>query len=181
MHPGEAIKLTSAELKPKKSLAVNSDKLVYFLVSGAPKYGDLKLKKVLPLESIALETQLQQQGWSKVNDIYLEKSGVREFTQLDLDNGNVWYEPYNDLDSISSTSSSSSSSQTIYESKKQPCRNRTDLNDDDEYEYNGVLLTGNFCDEENQQQPDETSLYRDSNSINEGNQQAKYDHCMFEV
>lgn len=173
--------MTSAELKPKKSLAVNSDKLVYFLVSGAPKYGDLKLKKVLPLESVALETQLQQQGWSKVNDIYLEKSGVREFTQLDLDNGNVWYEPYNDLDSISSTSSSSSSSQTIYESKKQPCRNRTDLNDDDEYEYNGVLLSGNFCDEENQQQQDETSLYRDSNSINEGNQQAKYDHCMFEV
>ena len=40
VHPGESIKLTTSELKPKGLGAnVNLNRLVYFLVSGAPKYG----------------------------------------------------------------------------------------------------------------------------------------------
>jgi hypothetical protein len=167
IHPGEAIKLTSAELKPKK--ASISDKLIYFLVSGAPKYGDLKLKKVFPLDS---NTEQQQHGWSKVNDIYLEKSGVREFTQLDLDNGNVWYEPYNDFESMLAAGEETSSGM-----KQRGCRNRTldELRDEeDEYEYNGVQVGGENCDEQQEIQIG-----------HEGGEStmtlAKYDHCMFEV
>lgn len=193
LHPGEAIKLTSSELKPKKitPTMTNPDRLVYFLVSGAPKFGDLKLKKVLPLESPSQEQQLQQHGWSKVNDIYLEKSGVREFTQLDLDNGNVWYEPYNDIDAISNVESSSSSS------FKRPCRNRTSSdnsnnnnNDDEDYEYNGVQ-SAIFCDEldaTTTTDSDVDGIVDDQISNGGGggfdsNQQqaARYDHCMFEV
>lgn len=167
----------------------NPDRLVYFLVSGAPKFGDLKLKKVLPLESPSQEQQLQQQGWSKVNDIYLEKSGVREFTQLDLDNGNVWYEPYNDIDAISNADSSSSSF-------KRPCRNRTSSdnnnnnNDDEDYEYNGVQ-SAIFCDELDASTTtdsdvdgmvdDQISSSGGGFDSNQQQQAARYDHCMFEV
>jgi hypothetical protein len=46
VHPGEAIKLTSSELKPKDGLNIKqSDRLVYILVSGEPKFG--KLFKIL--------------------------------------------------------------------------------------------------------------------------------------
>lgn len=92
VHPGEAIMLTSKELKPKNlSQATDTIKnLIYFLVSGNLKYGDLKLKKVISYdEDIPI-------GWSIVNDIYLEKK-VTEFTQHDLDSGNVWYEPFSDM------------------------------------------------------------------------------------
>ena len=39
VQPDEAMKLTASELKPKQAGA--TDKLVYFLVSDAPKYGML--------------------------------------------------------------------------------------------------------------------------------------------
>lgn len=93
IQPGEAIKITSNELKPKNLPSnIDAQKLIYFLVSSKPKYGDLKLKKVYAADEIV------PVGWTKVNDLYLEKS-VREFTQSDLDKGNVWYEPYNEFPS----------------------------------------------------------------------------------
>lgn len=182
LHPGEAIKLTSTELKPKKITTANTDKLVYFLVSSALKFGDLKLKKVLPLDSPSSEQQLQQQGWSKVNDIYLEKSGVREFTQLDLDNGNVWYESFNQIDSSSSSSSSSLGKSIDQAAERRPCRNRSKNPAGeiiDEYEYNGVHA--NFCDEDND--IDDFSSSSSSQMFDSTSQQVttRYDHCMFEV
>lgn len=93
IQPGEAIKITSNELKPKVlPSGTDSQNLIYFLVSSKPKYGDLKLKKVYAADEII------PIGWTKVNDLYLEKS-VREFTQTDLDKGNVWYEPFNEFPS----------------------------------------------------------------------------------
>ena len=93
IQPGEAIKITSNELKPKiLPSSTDAQNLIYFLVSSKPKYGDLKLKKVYAADEII------PIGWTKVNDLYLEKS-VREFTQADLDNGNVWYEPFNEFPS----------------------------------------------------------------------------------
>lgn len=89
VHPGEAIMLTSKELKPKNLTTQTVKNLIYFLVSGNLKYGDLKLKKVMSYDE---DTPV---GWSIVNDIYLEKK-VTEFTQHDLDSGNVWYEPFDD-------------------------------------------------------------------------------------
>ncbi|CAF0709358.1 unnamed protein product [Brachionus calyciflorus] len=114
IQPGESIKLTSSELRPK-NIASGNDRLVYHLVSARPKYGDLKLKKVFSDDIVPI-------GWHKVNDLYLEKP-VDEFVQSDLDNGNVWYEPFNNF--------------------KINCDNNKKL-----------------CDDQDQ---------------------AKYDHCMFEV
>lgn len=157
-------------------------------MSSALKYGDLKLKKVLPLDSPSSEQQLQQQGWSKVNDIYLEKSGVREFTQLDLDNGNVWYESFNDMDSSSASSSIGLNNMPSDRetSNKRPCRNRTNVNANsqeiDDYEYNGVQAS--FCDELNDQQEDFSSSASSSSFLSfDSSQQTmtRYDHCMFEV
>ena len=68
VHPGEAIMLTSNELRPK-NLSKHTDEknLIYYLVSGNLKYGELKLKKVISYDEHA------PVGWSVVNDIYLEK------------------------------------------------------------------------------------------------------------
>ena len=72
-----------------KSVRTVSTTAVCITISGNLKYGDLKLKKVMSYDE---DTPV---GWSIVNDIYLEKK-VTEFTQHDLDSGNVWYEPFDD-------------------------------------------------------------------------------------
>ena len=101
VHPGEAIQLTGGELTPKNlSASVEVNNLVYFLVSGNLKYGELKLKK-----HTLSDEQKKQLGWNKVNDIYLEKK-VTEFTQRDLDLGDVWYEPMSEISAASSSSPS---------------------------------------------------------------------------
>lgn len=41
--PGEAVKLTPNELKPKH-LSIDLDRLMYSLVSGKPKYGKISMK-----------------------------------------------------------------------------------------------------------------------------------------
>ena len=150
IQPGESIKLTSAELKPKYlDSNVNPDKLIYFLVSGNPKYGELKLKKIFSND------ETTPAGWNQVNDIYLEKT-VREFTQNDLDNGNVWYEPLNEM-----PSSSSSLIDMI------PCRNKS---------------VGCFEPASNdyfsQSSSSFSSFYNQQDSQKNN---GKYDHLMFEV
>jgi hypothetical protein len=52
------------------------------------------------------------QGWTKINDIYIEKV-TKEFTQSDLESGNVWYEPFSDLYSVKVTDESSSQYKNI--------------------------------------------------------------------
>ncbi len=150
IQPGESIKLTSAEIKPKYlDSNVNPDKLIYFLVSGNPKYGELKLKKIFSND------ETTPAGWNQVNDIYLEKT-VREFTQNDLDNGNVWYEPLNEMPS---SSSSSSSIDMI------PCKNKSvDC-------FEPAASTDYFSSSSY------SSFYNQQDSQKNG----KYDHLMFEI
>jgi hypothetical protein len=156
IQPGEAIKLTSNELKPK-SLPQNAspDRLIYFLVSGQPKFGDLKLKKLFNEEEIS-------PGWNKVNDMYLEKP-VKEFTQSDLDNGNVWYEPHNDFFVQQSNTNLFTST-----TKCKP----SSLSDDEE-EYN-------LIDEQNSKENCREDLNRQQQQQSSQNKNM-YDHCMFEV
>lgn len=99
----------------------------------------------------------------------------------------MWYEPYNDVDYSSSLTNSNSNNAGESGASRRPCRNRTSTNTNDggdDYEYNGVQAAS-FCDEL-QQQDDESSssssssIYFDQSS-SEQNQQARYDHCMFEV
>jgi hypothetical protein len=151
IQPGESIKLTSTELKPKYlDPNVNPDKLIYYLVSGNPKYGELKLKKIFSND------ETTPAGWSQVNDIYLEKT-VREFTQNDLDNGNVWYEPLNEMPS---SSSSLSSIDMI------PCKNKSaDCFEPASPDY--FSSSSSFSSFYNQQDPQKNN--------------GKYDHLMFEV
>lgn len=64
--------------------------------------------------------------------------------------------------------------------KQRGCRNRTldELRDEEEeYEYNGVQVGGENCDEQQEMQIEhEGNLGGDSTTT-----LAKYDHCMFEV
>jgi hypothetical protein len=157
--PGEAIKLTSNELKPKNlSSEFNSDNLVYFLVSGNLKYGELKLKKAFSYDEAV------PSGWTQVNDIYLEKT-VKEFTQKDLDNGNVWYEPLSDFSSSSinkklSNENNGCNQNSSVKIKKCPIGEICDESLD---------KLGNDCD---------NILSFPSPNSAPG---PKYDHCMFEV
>ena len=149
IQPSEAIKLTSNELKPKK-LNSNSDKLIYFLVSGSPKFGELKLKRVLSND------ETPPQGWNQVNDIYLEKS-VKEFTQQDLDNGNVWYEPFNDLAS------------------------RNDMSDCNNSTKDGSLDKPCEDPENCESRSKECEELAAGMSSSDPKNNIRYDHCMFEV
>lgn len=155
--PGEAIKLTSNELKPRNlSSNFNLENLVYFLVSGNLRYGELKLKKALTYDEII------PSGWTQVNDIYMEKT-VKEFSQKDLDNGNVWYEPMNDF-----TSTSINKKFTTQEN----CNTSQSL------KLKSKCLFGELC--ENLQSSDcDNTLSYPTNSNNQIG--PKYDHCMFEV
>lgn len=170
IQPGESIKLTSNELKPKTLPPnTNPDKLIYFLVSANPKYGELKLKKVFTSdESVPA-------GWNKVNDLYLEKP-VKDFTQNDLDNGNVWYEPYNDFSSLNNVNLNSG------------CRNKTGGKPKPKKR---LCPYGEDCDEypneESEEDEENTNCNEEpysnlpSLSFNIDSSQAKYDHCLFEV
>jgi hypothetical protein len=174
IQPGEAIKLTSGELKPRNLPAGVTDKqLVYFLVSGSPRYGELKLKKLF---SSAItggsEDMAAPAGWSKVNDIYLEKP-VKEFTQLDLDNGNVWYEPFNDFTAIQNNEQSpvsSTNGNNLFTKKCSPGR---------------VGKKSSFDSGGGGSDEDDTGS---SECVDEVTSQSvttqsggKYDHCLFEV
>ena len=148
VHPGEAVKLTSGELEPKNlGSNVNSNRLIYVLVSGNLKFGELKLKKVFSYDETTLP------DWNQVNDIYMEKS-IREFTQLDLLKGNVWYEPYNDLSPSRD---------------KNGCRSRGS-------QPRKACEPGEVCDDDKDCDP--TSFSSSDQSSTNG---PKYDHCMFEV
>lgn len=187
IHPGEAIKLTSAELKPKSlpRKSTNGDKLIYFLVSGNPKYGELKLKKVFSPGNMDEQAPL---GWNKVNDIYLEKP-VREFTQLDLDNGNVWYEPYNDFMLLIDQNTNMMSGRVPGEGcrnrtakARQPCpygENCAPGESDENYITVEADDYDDDCNEEFNGNTEQPTVY--SNNGVDSSQQAKYDHCMFEV
>lgn len=166
IHPGEAIKLTSNELKPKNLMDLpdgsSSNKLIYFLVSGNPKYGELKLKKAYSSDELN-QTPL---GWNKVNDIYLEKT-VKEFTQADLDNGNVWYEPYNDIPLSAANDFGNSivcaNKTSKKDSKKKPC------------------LPGEMCIQDIDTDCEQLNSGSSFSSSSSNSNNAKYDHCMFEV
>jgi hypothetical protein len=150
IQPGEAIKLTSSELKPRVLPTGVTDKnLVYFLVSSSPKYGELKLKKLFGING----EEAAPAGWSKVNDLYLEKS-VKEFTQTDLDNGNVWYEPLNDFTGIQNDQTSTQGITNLFAKKCRTSSKKTsDLSDED----------------------------YDTECVEEPESTMKYDHCLFEV
>jgi hypothetical protein len=168
--PGEAIKLTSNELKPKNlSSKFNSDNLVYFLVSSNLKYGELKLKKTfLYDEQSASDASAASNGWTQVNDIYLEKV-VKEFSQKDLDNGNVWYEPLNDL-------SLSSSKKAILNENHHSligCNNNSSVK-------LKKCPIGELCDETSLNSNDCDNILSFP-SFNNNAPGPKYDHCMFEV
>lgn len=155
IQPGEDIKLTSNELKPKNlPVGVKPEKLIYFLVSGNPKYGELKLKKLY------LSDEVVPAGWNKVNDIYLEKE-VKEFTQSDLDNGNVWYEPFNDFMSINEPSAN------LFNSQK--CQTK-------EFRSGDAEMDDDYSPDDSANSKDCDNSFQSSSS-----NQARYDHCMFEV
>lgn len=146
--PGEAVKLTSNELRPK-NIQKSKTLLHYTLVSGKPKYGEIKLKKTLGNDDIVLTSD-----WTKVNDIYVEKV-VKEFSQLDLDKGNVWYEPYSDYDSNTDDECNNKSGENLY---------HTCLGDDP---LQCIPQQTSAC-------YSPLSQYKTLNG-------AKYDHLMFEV
>ena len=86
IQPSESIKLTSNELKPKNLGTANPARLIYYLVSGSPKFGELKLKRVVSSDDQPQSENSDERmgssnanGWNQINDIYLEKT-VKEFT-----------------------------------------------------------------------------------------------------
>lgn len=157
--PGEAIKLTSNELKPKNlSADFNPDNLVYFLVSGNLKYGELKLKKAFSYDEAV------PSGWTQVNDIYLEKT-VKEFSQKDLDNGNVWYEPLSDFSSTSIN--------------KKISNENNGCNQNASVKVKKCPL-GEICDDSLDKFSNDCDNILSFPSLNSA-PGPKYDHCMFEV
>jgi hypothetical protein len=173
IHPSESIKLTSNELKPKNLGTANPARLIYYLVSGSPKFGELKLKKIVsgddqPQGENSDETHMpsssNSNGWNQVNDIYLEKT-VKEFTQQDLDNGNVWYEPLNSNSNINTNDNVKANSENnMFAGTLSDCLNRT----------NDKMCAF----------PENCEKYcHDFYSVSgyDFKNNARYDHCMFEV
>ena len=163
IQPSESIKLTSNELKPKNLGAANSNRLIYFLVSGNPKYGELKLKKIMsndvPSSHNSAESSMNANGWNQVNEIFLEKT-VKEFTQQDLDNGNVWYEPI----TSNSNGDRTSGETNMFSGTLSDCLNKTN-----EKICASIENCEKICHE----------FFSMSGYDFKNN--ARYDHCMFEV
>ena len=88
------------------------DRLIYNIVSGKPKFGKFILffncrtfkfyyenyKGEIKLKKLFGSDEVIPPDWNQVNDIYLEKV-VKEFSHIDLENGNVWYESFNEYES----------------------------------------------------------------------------------
>ncbi len=122
------------------------DNLTFILI------GEIKLKKLFGSDDIV------PPDWNQVNDIYLEKV-VKEFSHSDLENGNVWYEPFNE-----------------YESQDDECFKR---NENFDYQ-NDINCAGNIDSQECNSQQFKTncnSMFSKGSSTNS----PKYDHLMFEV
>ena len=171
IQPSESIKLTSNELKPKNLGTANPARLIYYLVSGSPKFGELKLKRVVSSDDQPQSENSDERmgssnanGWNQINDIYLEKT-VKEFTQQDLDNGNVWYEPLNsNVNSNSNDIAKVNNENNMFSGTLSDCLNRTN---------DKMCAFPENC-EKNCHDFYSVSGYDFKNN-------ARYDHCMFEV
>jgi hypothetical protein len=169
IHPDEDIKLTNDHLSPKLD---NLNGLIYVLVSDRPKYGELKLKK-----TFTYDETVPGNGWTKVNDIYMEKRNVETFTQNDLNNGNVWYSSNSEDLTLPQTPllpppSPISNYQGLDRNGKN-CQLKNDsiLNNNSD-DYNMIAISSN---------DDDCALDFTSYYYTKQNSNNKYDHLIFEV